>query len=125
MKTDYFKELINEYKNRSIKPEKGFIKNNKVILASESEVFGIIDMVKHNNPVGMFMQVLSYLYGSYGDNSILSLEESLAGLVDGFMRLDCFRDRDELYEYISDASKSIESLYEDGFYFVVNPKWEE
>ncbi len=125
MKTDYFKELINEYKNRSIKPEKGFIKNDKVILASESEVFGIIYMVKHNNPVGMFMQVLSYLYESYGDNSILSLEESLAELVDGFMRLDLFRDRDELYKYISDVSKGIESLYEDGFYFVVNPKWEE
>lgn len=124
MKTDYFKELINEYKNRCIKPEKGFIKNNNVILASESEVFGIIDMVKRNNPIGMFMQVLSYLHGSYGDNSILSLEESLAELVDGFLRLDRFRDRDELYEYISNTSKIIESLYGDGFYFVVNPKWE-
>lgn len=125
MKTDYFKELINEYKNRSINPEKEFIRNNNVILVSESEVFGIIDMVRHNNPIGMFMQVLSYLYKSYGDNSILSLEGSLAGLVDGFLRLDRFRDRDEMYEYISDVSKSIESIYKDGFYFVVNPRWEE
>lgn len=124
MKTDYFKELINGYKGRS-KPEKGFIKSDRVVLVSESEVFGIVDMIKHNNHIGMFMQVVSCLYGNYGDNSILSLEESLAGLVDGFMRLDCFKDRDELYDYINDASKGIESLYGDGFYFVVNPKWGE
>lgn len=99
-------------------------KRDIVILASVGEVFGIIDMVNRNSDIAIFMLAMSYTCYGYGKNTVFSLEHALLFLTTEFVRLGIFDEDSKFCSYLSSVKGVIESLYKDGYVFIVNPDWE-
>ena len=121
MKSDLFKGLNN------VQSEERLIdvltKRDSVILASDTEVFGLVNMIWVRPYIALFMLGISYIHRNDGDNYVLSLDEAMSDLGSLFMRLDNFDGEEELSDTLVSANRVISSYYNDGFVFIVNPDW--
>lgn len=121
MKSDLFKGLNN------VQSEERLIdvltERDSVILASDTDVFGVANMIWVRSEIALFMLGISYIHRYDGDNYVLSLDEAMSDLGSLFMSLDIFDGEEELGDTLLSASRAISNYYNDGFVFIVNPDW--